>query len=138
VIVNQIEGNVGLPLIMGRSVSLHPAVIAVGVLIVGTLFGIVGLLISVPLISLTLILVDGIWVRPPRRRHAAARPRALRPRPLSAPGPDYDHRSQRGQRHPAGRVGPDALPRPCRGDAWPDEESVESVYAEADSEHHSD
>jgi predicted PurR-regulated permease PerM len=64
VVVNQIEGNVALPLIMGRSVSLHPAVIALGVLIAGTLFGIVGLFISVPLISLTLILVDEIWVKP--------------------------------------------------------------------------
>jgi predicted PurR-regulated permease PerM len=64
VIVNQVEGNVALPLIMGRSVSLHPAVIAVGVLVAGTLFGIIGLLISVPLISLTLILVDELWVKP--------------------------------------------------------------------------
>jgi predicted PurR-regulated permease PerM len=64
VIVNQFEGNVALPLIMGRSVSLHPAVIALGVLVAGTLFGIVGLLISVPLISLTLILVDEIWIKP--------------------------------------------------------------------------
>ena len=64
VVVNQIEGNVALPLIMGRSVSLHPAVIALGVLIAGTLFGIVGLFISVPLISLTLILVDELWVKP--------------------------------------------------------------------------
>lgn len=64
VIVNQIEGNVALPLIMGRSVSLHPAVIAVGVLVAGSLFGVVGLLISVPLISLTLILIDEIWIKP--------------------------------------------------------------------------
>src|SRR6185437_13570006 len=54
IIVNQIEGNVALPLIMGRSVSLHPAVIAIGVLVAGSLFGIIGLLISVPLISFTL------------------------------------------------------------------------------------
>ncbi len=64
VIVNQVEGNVALPLIMGRSVSLHPAVIAIGVLVAGSLFGLVGLLISVPLISLTLILVDELWIKP--------------------------------------------------------------------------
>jgi predicted PurR-regulated permease PerM len=64
VIVNQVEGNVALPLIMGRSVSLHPAVIAVGVLVAGSLFGVVGLLISVPLISLTLVLADELWVKP--------------------------------------------------------------------------
>jgi predicted PurR-regulated permease PerM len=64
VIVNQVEGNVALPLIMGRSVSLHPAVIAVGVLVAGSLFGVVGLLVSVPLISLTLILADELWIKP--------------------------------------------------------------------------
>jgi predicted PurR-regulated permease PerM len=76
VIVNQVEGNVALPLIMGRSVSLHPAVIAVGVLVAGSLFGIVGLLISVPLISLTLILADELWVKP----HGSGRS------PLAEPG----------------------------------------------------
>ncbi len=69
VIVNQVEGNVALPLIMGRSVSLHPAVIAVGVLVAGSLFGVIGLLISVPLISLTLILADELWVRPHGSAH---------------------------------------------------------------------
>jgi len=64
IIVNQIEGNVALPLIMGRSVSLHPAVIAIGVLVAGSLFGIIGLLISVPLISFTLILADELWIKP--------------------------------------------------------------------------
>ncbi len=76
VVVNQIEGNVALPLIMGRSVSLHPAVIAVGVLIAGSLFGIIGLLISVPLISFTLILADELWIKPHGSAHG----------PLGEPG----------------------------------------------------
>ena len=85
VIVNQVEGNVALPLIMGRSVSLHPAVIAVGVLVAGSLFGVVGLFISVPLISFTLILVDELWVRP----HGSARSPLAEPStrgPLAEPG----------------------------------------------------
>jgi predicted PurR-regulated permease PerM len=76
VVVNQVEGNVALPLIMGRSVSLHPAVIAIGVLVAGSLFGVVGLLISVPLISLTLILADELWVKPHGSTHS----------PLTDPG----------------------------------------------------
>jgi predicted PurR-regulated permease PerM len=76
VIVNQVEGNVALPLIMGRSVSLHPAVIAIGVLVAGSLFGVVGLLISVPLISLALILADELWVKPHGSAHG----------PLGGPG----------------------------------------------------
>ena len=76
VIVNQVEGNVALPLIMGRSVSLHPAVIAVGVLVAGSLFGLVGLLVSVPLISFTLIVADELWVKPHGSAHG----------PLAEPG----------------------------------------------------
>ncbi len=77
VIVNQVEGNLLLPLIMGRMVSLHPAVIAIGVLVTGSLFGVLGLFISVPLITLTLILVDELWVR----RHGTPQMAADRGRP---------------------------------------------------------
>jgi predicted PurR-regulated permease PerM len=71
IIVNQIEGNLALPLIMGRQVSLHPAVVAIGVLIAGAVFGALGLILSVPLIALTLILIDEVWVKPQARRRAA-------------------------------------------------------------------
>lgn len=71
IIVNQIEGNLALPLIMGRQVSLHPAVVAIGVLIAGAVFGVLGLILSVPLISLALILIDEVWVKPQARRRAA-------------------------------------------------------------------
>lgn len=70
IVVNQIEGNLVLPLIMARSVNLHPAVIAVGVLIAGALLGVLGLFLSVPLISLALILVDELWIRPQEARDA--------------------------------------------------------------------
>lgn len=83
VIVNQIEGNLVLPLIMGRVVSLHPAVIAIGVLIAGALFGVLGLFISVPLISLTLILIEEFWIRPQEARDAALA--YLQPGPFEVP-----------------------------------------------------
>ncbi len=41
-LVQQFEGNVTIPLVMSRTVKLHPAVIAVGVVVVGQLFGFVG------------------------------------------------------------------------------------------------
>jgi predicted PurR-regulated permease PerM len=72
VVVNQVEGNLALPIIMGRSVSMHPAAVAVGVLIAGALFGALGLVLSIPLISLALILVDELWIKPTQRRDAAA------------------------------------------------------------------
>ena len=63
-LVQQFEGNVTIPLVMARTVRLHPAVIAVGVVVVGQLFGFVGLLVAVPVLSLLVIMVEELWVKP--------------------------------------------------------------------------
>jgi predicted PurR-regulated permease PerM len=71
VVVNQIEGNLVLPLIMARTVDVHPAVVAIGLLVVAALFGIVGVFIAIPLISLTMILVQALWIEPQEAAAAA-------------------------------------------------------------------
>ena len=48
VLVQQIESNVIVPLVMSQTVRLHPAVIAIGVVLVAQLFGFVGLFVAVP------------------------------------------------------------------------------------------
>ncbi len=63
-LVQQVEGNVIIPVVMSRQVSLHPAVIVVGVVVVGRVIGFVGLLVAVPLISAFLILVRALYVDP--------------------------------------------------------------------------
>ena len=63
-LVQQFEGNVTIPLVMARTVKLHPAVIAFGVVVVGQLFGFVGLIVAVPILSLLVILVEELWVKP--------------------------------------------------------------------------
>jgi predicted PurR-regulated permease PerM len=63
-LVQQFEGNVTIPLVMARTVKLHPAVIAVGVVVVGQLFGFVGLIVAVPILSAIVILVEELWVKP--------------------------------------------------------------------------
>jgi predicted PurR-regulated permease PerM len=63
-LAQQIEGNLTIPLVMSQTVKLHPAVIAVGVIVVGQLFGFVGLFVAVPILSLIVILVDEVWVKP--------------------------------------------------------------------------
>jgi predicted PurR-regulated permease PerM len=70
VLIHQLEGNVIIPLVMARTVKLHPAVIAVGVVVVGQLFGFVGLIVAVPIISLIVILVEELWVKPLETAHA--------------------------------------------------------------------
>ena len=63
VATQQIEGNVIIPIVMSRQLKLHPALIAIGVVIVGKLFGYVGLFVAVPIISTIAILAEEIWVR---------------------------------------------------------------------------
>lgn len=70
-VVQQVESNVIIPLVMSRTVRLHPAVIAVGVVLVGQVFGFVGLVVAVPILSALVILVDELWVTPTEERHDA-------------------------------------------------------------------
>ena len=73
-LIQQIEGNVIVPIVMARAVSLHPALLLAGVVMVGKLLGFLGLLVAVPIVSATVILVRELWVEPLRRddrlRHA--------------------------------------------------------------------
>jgi predicted PurR-regulated permease PerM len=70
-VVQQVESNVVVPVVMSRVVKLHPAVIAIGVVVVSQLFGLVGLIVAVPLISATVILAEELWVFPMERRKSA-------------------------------------------------------------------
>ncbi|MGZ4165162.1 MAG: AI-2E family transporter [Solirubrobacteraceae bacterium] len=64
VIAHQIESNVIQPLVVARNVELHPAVVAVGVVAVDRLFGFVGLIVAVPILSTFKILIEELWVKP--------------------------------------------------------------------------
>ena len=89
VLVQLIEGNVIIPLVMSRQVSLHPAVIIIGVIVVGRVIGIVGLIVAVPLISATLVLVRAVYVDPlareDDRRHARSDTAGLSGGPTAPP-----------------------------------------------------
>ena len=78
--VQQIESNLVIPLVMAQAVRLHPAVIAVGVVAVGALFGPIGLFVAVPVLSTMHILTDELWVRPAERAHGR------RPEPAASGG----------------------------------------------------
>jgi predicted PurR-regulated permease PerM len=95
--VQQFEGNVTIPLVMSQTVRLHPAVIAFGVVVVGQLFGIVGLFVAVPILSLIVIGADELWVKPLEESHQA------RAGPLGVAGSgelhDRDHRGGEAEDH---------------------------------------
>jgi predicted PurR-regulated permease PerM len=72
-LVQQLESNVTIPIIMAQRVRLHPAVIAIGVVVVGRLFGFIGLFVAVPILSLIIIAVEEFWVKPMEEGYAEDR-----------------------------------------------------------------
>jgi predicted PurR-regulated permease PerM len=72
-LVQQLESNVTIPIIMAQRVRLHPAVIAIGVVVVGQLFGFIGLFVAVPILSLIIIVVEEFWVKPIEEGYAEER-----------------------------------------------------------------
>ncbi len=67
VIAHQVESNIIQPLVVARTVELHPAVVAVGVVAVDRLLGFVGLIVAVPILATIQILVQELWIKPVER-----------------------------------------------------------------------
>ena len=63
-VVQQLESNVTIPVVMAQRTRMHPALIAIGVVVVGQLFGFVGLFVAVPILALIVICVEEFWVKP--------------------------------------------------------------------------
>jgi predicted PurR-regulated permease PerM len=61
--IQSVESHVLHPLVMSRAVSLHPAIIIFVLLIMGTLFGFVGVLLAIPLVAALNVLVHELWIR---------------------------------------------------------------------------
>ena len=86
IVVQQVESNVIIPLVMAQRVKLHPALIAIGVVLVGQLFGFVGLFVAVPIISAIVILIDELWVKPLEAKKGVVAASELAT-PEGSPGP---------------------------------------------------
>jgi len=90
VIVQQIESNITIPIVMSQRTRMHPAMIAIGVVVVGQLFGFVGLFVAVPILSLIVITTEEFWVK-----EIEAIDRERRRPPIELPGSsqldDRDH-----------------------------------------------
>jgi predicted PurR-regulated permease PerM len=91
VAIQQVEGQLILPLVMAQTVDLHPAAIAFGVVILGALFGLIGVLVAVPVLSAIVILVDELRVQPMEAAGATAADRPGRAQAESrGPGPEAE------------------------------------------------
>lgn len=61
VLVQQVEGDVLQPIVLGRAVKLHPVVILLGVAGGATLGGVVGAFLSVPLLAVGAAVMEYLW-----------------------------------------------------------------------------
>jgi predicted PurR-regulated permease PerM len=94
VLVQQLESNVTIPVVMAQRTRMHPAMIAIGVVVVGQLFGFVGLFVAVPILSLLVISVEEFWVKPIEEAEVERRREAIE-LPSGELGDGDDHPGQR-------------------------------------------
>lgn len=62
IVVNQLEGNLLIPYLQEREVNLPPLVTVLSAIMLGTLFGVLGLVLAVPLGLVIMIAVQRLWV----------------------------------------------------------------------------
>jgi predicted PurR-regulated permease PerM len=94
ILVQQLESNVTIPVIMANRTRMHPAMIAIGVVVVGQLFGFIGLFVAVPILSLLVVAVEEFWVGPIEEAEEERRRRAIE-LPSGELGDGDDHPDQR-------------------------------------------
>lgn len=61
--IQQVQGYLLKPLVEGRVVSLHPAVVIASVAVAGAAFGFLGVLLAVPATVVAKVLVEELWFR---------------------------------------------------------------------------
>lgn len=59
--VQQLDSNLLSPLIMGRSVRIHPLAVLLAILVSASLYGVFGMLVAVPLVAGAKVLVQHLW-----------------------------------------------------------------------------
>ena len=87
IIIQQIEGNLLQPLVMSRAVDLHPALVIFAILVMGTLFGLIGVFLAVPLVAALQVLVRELWVQKMDQMGTDPNPPAREPQRRKLPGP---------------------------------------------------
>ncbi|MPN43908.1 putative transport protein [bioreactor metagenome] len=61
IIVHQIENHIIVPNVMGQTIDLHPATVIIVLLIGGQLYGIIGMMLAVPVAALLKVIVRHLW-----------------------------------------------------------------------------
>lgn len=61
IVVQQLDSHLIMPKLMGSIIKVHPVAIILGVLIGGHLYGVVGMMIAVPLLAVLQVLLRHMW-----------------------------------------------------------------------------
>ena len=61
IIVHQIENHIVVPNIMGHTIAVHPVVVIISLLVGAQLFGIIGMMVAVPIAALLRIVIKQLW-----------------------------------------------------------------------------
>ncbi len=59
--IQQLESSVVTPLVMGASVRVHPLAVLLGVIVAGTLWGVLGMFLVVPVVAALKVLASHLW-----------------------------------------------------------------------------
>ncbi len=100
VAIHQIEAHIISPMVMARSVQLHPVMVILAVLAMGDLLGLAGVILAVPTAAVLTVLLDELYVKPlgvPRLQEPPKSPNARmngRSRRRRLPVPDMKVRSR--------------------------------------------
>ncbi len=86
VVIQQLEGNVLQPIVMSQAVDLHPAMVVFALVVMGTLFGFVGIFLAVPLAAAVQVLVRELWVKRMDRMGTDPEPPPQEPEKRDPPG----------------------------------------------------
>jgi hypothetical protein len=63
ILIQQIEGNILIPRIMGRTLNLHPLLVFIGIIVGGSLAGILGMLLAAPVVATLRVLGRYVFCR---------------------------------------------------------------------------
>jgi predicted PurR-regulated permease PerM len=89
VIVQQLDNQLISPLVMGRTVQLHPVGVLLALIVAGAVYGVFGLLIAVPAVAAGKVLVTHVWdTRVPWAQTPHLPDVPEEPRPTSPPPAD--------------------------------------------------
>ena len=61
IVVQQLDAHLVMPKLMGSVTNVHPVAIILGVLVGGQLYGIVGMMVAVPVLAVLQILLRHMW-----------------------------------------------------------------------------